>query len=211
MLTTLDITTKTLEKHMGHLGRVFTKAHWNFDDTFLYATLNWAYNRERYFFSFDTDELPYGSLYRYIHSAGYVSDPSAILVYINKGSSAFFRRFAKPRKTFQFYQVQRNAFFRELFSVLSHEHMHEFQLIDRNYCDNTDLEGKAYYGNTLEQSAFAQQAAIELIQTGSSNTIEYYIALFGEDSKMFKKWYSRVIRFLMNFKQGEVEFLAPID
>ena len=89
--------------------------------------------------------------------------------------------------------------------------MHEFQLIDRKYCDNTDLSGKEYYGDTLEQSAFAQQAAIELIQTGSSNTIASYAVLFGEDSKTFKKWYSRVVRFLMNFKQGEVEILAPLD
>jgi len=213
MLTTLDITTQNLEKHMGHLGRVFAKANWNFTETYLYANLNWAYNRENYYFDF-SENFPFKTktLYKYIHSAGITGgrDP-CILLYINKGSADFFRRFSKPHKTHQFYQLQRNQFFREMFYTITHEHIHEFQLINRNRIDTTEKEGAEYLGNTLEQSAFAQQAAIELIHTGHSAVIDSYFAVFGSESRIFKKWYSRVIRYLINFKDGEVEFLRPFE
>jgi hypothetical protein len=101
-----------------------------------------------------------------------------------------------------------------MFYVISHEHIHEFQYIQKSFAStkvNPDAVGVEYYGDPAEQSAFAQQAAVELIHTGHSATVIAYITTFGSDSKMFKKWYSRVIRFLTHFKPGEVEFLAPIE
>lgn len=130
-------------------------------------------------------------------------------VYVNPGFTEYFKRFEKPNRRKMLFDINQNAFLRELFDILAHETTHAMQLFAINdfgnpdaYADQMERQGEQdvvhkkleYYSDPREIEAYALQAAIEYARLNQSRIIDIYHQYFKEDNpkvwKAFLKKYA---------------------
>lgn len=128
----------------------------------------------------------------------------SIEIRMKNNFSKFLKRFSDNRKMKIFFDIERNALFRSIFDILTHELVHYCQKVKSNgrmYSDKEDIKCKngkiihidlqkklrnmekkgdinresiAHYADPHEIDAYSQAVAIELIRFGTSKTLKKY-------------------------------------
>ncbi|HUS51488.1 MAG TPA: hypothetical protein VMZ91_15065 [Candidatus Paceibacterota bacterium] len=198
-----------INKMVGSLAKqlypLFKKEKWVLNDEKLLKLLNKAYGqfdiKIKFFISSDKT-----SMYRNISYAEVSIDYKQIEVYITKGSSEFFKRFAKPDKEKMFLDIRKNEFFSDLANILIHEIRHFYQIImDPNTISidpgEPGVKHWEYLETKSEIDAFALQGAVEFLKLGKPGKImNMYKDYFEKDAKEYKKFLSKVERYKKKMK-----------
>ena len=140
-------------------------------------------------------------------------------VYTNPGFAEYFRRFSKSSRRKMFFDINQNAFLRELFDILAHETTHAMQtfaISDRGdperYAANQkeqDIKGdpNSYYTDPREIEAYALQAAIEYARLGQSAIIANYNTMFKETQpKVWKAFLKKYAFYKQEIKKSGLMF-----
>ena len=192
---------RMVNKRLGEIGRVFEKNGWQISDTALIKTLNAAFKNDNLYFSFDKRGAL--SLGRHITSAFTFDNPHLpIVIKVKQGSSSYFRRFTKPGKRENFFKIQNNEFFKELTTILAHELIHVTQnIVSRGKSFGPDefdpnADKDIYLSDPMELDAFAQGAAIELLDRGESNIMKDYQDSFETNHPTYKKFIKKLYKYI---------------
>jgi hypothetical protein len=132
---------------------------------------------------------------------GYYGPNINFRVFLKKGFSKVFRRFAKENKLDVFYNPNENPLFREIAEALAHELIHMKQDISSKGKAFELKPGEAestftgniieYFKHPLEIEAYAQEAAIEMLRRGESNVAGTYKELFNNKSSIYKEFFKK--------------------
>lgn len=155
---------------------------------------------------------PRGGRKKYVTSGEFNANDQKMpwKIELTQGVSKFFRRFAKEEKKSVFLDVNKNAFIRELLSVMTHEIIHAFQMISskgkafiKPYPKNfTNVQ---YFKDPLEIEAWAHDAALELVRTRESEIVSLYMMMFKtQEPKVWKKFMKKVVFYVQDIKKSGI-------
>ena len=191
---TIKDAVRLINKHLGEIGRRLEKNGWKVTDKNLVKILNAVFNRDGVRFKLNTRGVK--SIGRFITSGFIWGNPNEkILIVIQPGSGDYFRRFAKPNKRQNFFEILKNEFFSQLHGTLSHELIHITQsIVSRSKSVQKTQNDDEYLSDPEEIEAFAQDAATELIRIGHSKTWNLYRFNFKPDNPTYRKFIKKMIK-----------------
>ena len=156
------------------------------------------------------------SIYRYIDGGELeiANGEINVYVYLNKGVSNFFKRFAKEEKEEKvFYDPRKNQFFSELLNMLSHEFRHIGQIKSSELkALMAGPDDPRYIAHKTEIDAFAYQAAIEWLKYGKGGQVyNMYKNLFDDrDNKVYKRFLKRMEIYKKKLKKLKIDKLLKV-
>lgn len=166
---------KVIEGKLDKLYKILKKRGWNVDTDKLVDILNNLFEKNNliFFNSHKVTKEPVESAYFVTQNDMF----SEIEVGLSKKAGRYFRKFSRVEKKNHFFDIMKNDFIAILISYLTHElrHYQQFQKSGKN--PSTDGKtGFDYLSNPSEVDAYAQQAAIETLKGGQSNTVKMFFA-----------------------------------
>jgi hypothetical protein len=183
----INVIRDIIEKKLHWMYKNFQRKNWNIKDKDVVNILSKMFEDDkRLFVRFYIDnDKKRTSIGKYIHIAQIYEDGS-MTVGLRKDVGKFFRRFTRDDKQEIFFDINRNAFIRELFDTFIHEKLHYRQQIASKVglVATIGLENEDYFSDPFELEAFAQDAAVELLRYGQGGKIfNIYSTLFGTIDK----------------------------
>lgn len=198
---TVEKAKKVIEYNIPKLYNILFKKSFNISTHAFVGILNNLFKNNK--IKFELAPVGIRKRYRYI-VAGYMFIDGRIQIDIcnNKNTGKFFRRFAQEGKKDDFFNIERNEFFKELLSILSHEmiHIEQFKKAGKKGWLESGESEKEYLGDPQELEAHAQDAAIEIIRRGTSYTIERYFASFTMKDAILRKFLKKTAYYCVKLK-----------
>lgn len=127
---------------------------------------------------------------------------------LSEKAGRYFRKFAKNDKQEHFFDVMKNDVISSIVAYLSHELRHYQQLMKagKHFTVSSVDKGLGYFSIPDEIDAFAAQAAVEMLKSGTSNTLKMFMGhteIEPEDDKKTKNLKKKVrTRFLKKFNKN---------
>ena len=196
---------KVIENNLVELYRILSKKSWNVDTKMVVKIMDGLF--KRYKIRFILDKKGRSKYTQFLTRAYFFSYDGHIDIYVNNDpkTGKFFRRFVGPDKYDTFFNVEQNAFLRNLLDFLSHEIIHIEQLKKAgmsfiNSLNPDDAIADDYLSDHFELEAYAQDAAIQIMRGVPPTIMKIYYNHFDLDNPVMKKFLKKVSQYISKLK-----------